>query len=156
VLAGASPAEVISLAADQKVCLVDLRPALKYRKGHAAGAVWSIRPRLHAMGAAGRTVALFADEANVGALAAIDLAELGAANVIEVVGGFEAWAQAGLPVEATPSSPTDAEAIDHLLFVHDRHDGNLAASRQYLAWEQGLVEELDRDERAEFRLERPA
>jgi hypothetical protein len=86
----------------------------------------------------------------------MDLAELGARSVIEIAGGFDAWTGAGLPIEATPNCPANPDAIDYLWFVHDRHDGNLEASRQYLAWEQGLMGELDPEERAEFRIERPA
>jgi len=37
--------------------------------------------------------------------------------------------------------------------VHDRHDGNKAAARRYLAWEQQLVSQLDEHERASFRLD---
>jgi hypothetical protein len=66
--------------------------------------------------------------------------------------GLAAWQQAGLPVEATPDSPTDAECIDYLFFVHDRHDGNKEAARRYLAWETGLVPQLDAQELAAFRL----
>jgi hypothetical protein len=65
------------------------------------------------------------------------------------------WREAGLPTEATPDRPSPDESIDFLRFVHDRHDGNLDASRQYLAWEQGLVAQLDSEERKEFRLARP-
>lgn len=69
-----------------------------------------------------------------------------------MAGGQAALAAAGAAMEATPDSPSDEEAIDFLLFVHDRHDGNLEASRRYLAWEQGLLAQLDPDERAAFRL----
>jgi hypothetical protein len=63
-----------------------------------------------------------------------------------------AWASSGLAVETSPDDPPDAERIDFLFFVHDRHDGNLDAARRYLAWETGLVDQLDEDERASFRL----
>ena len=63
-----------------------------------------------------------------------------------------AWRAAGLPVEATPDLPADAACIDYLFFVHDRHDGNKEAARRYLAWETGLVAQLDAQERAAFRL----
>ena len=45
----------------------------------------------------------------------------------------------GLPVQATPDVPGDAERIDFVAFTHGRHEGDLAASRQYLEWEIGLV-----------------
>jgi hypothetical protein len=105
-------------------------------------------------GGSRRAIALLADEPEVAALAAVDLAELGFdAHLIE--GGMAAWRAAGLSVEASPDRPAPEEAIDFLRFVHDRHDGNLEASRQYLAWEQGLVAQLDSEERAEFRLAQP-
>jgi rhodanese-related sulfurtransferase len=151
----ARPTEVMSLVADDRAFLLDLRASQRYRVGHAKGALWSIRPRLASMATAGRQAMLFLDDPDIGALASVDLAEAGAAGVVEVAGGLEAWAGAGLPVEATPDCPGDADAIDTLWFVHDRHDGNLEASRRYLAWEQGLVAQLDQDERAEFRIEGP-
>jgi hypothetical protein len=42
-----------------------------------------------------------------------------------------------------------------LFFVHDRHAGNKAAMRQYLAWETGLLAQLDAQERAEFQVKAP-
>ena len=43
------------------------------------------------------------------------------------------WRDAGLPVEASPGVPSDADCIDYLFFVHDRHDGTKEAARRYLA-----------------------
>ena len=60
--------------------------------------------------------------------------------------------QAGLPLVASPDAPSDAQCIDYLFFVHDRHDGNKESARRYLAWETGLVAQLDPAERAGFRL----
>jgi rhodanese-related sulfurtransferase len=144
------------LARSGRALLLDLRSSQRSRAGHAAGALWSIRPHIGAIEKLpGRVVGLFTDEPAIGALAAIDLAEAGAESVVEITGGFDAWTSVGLPVEATPDHPSNSDAIDTLWFVHDRHDGNLEASRQYLAWEQGLVAQLDHDERAEFRIEGP-
>jgi len=56
----------------------------------------------------------------------------------------------------SPRSPADAECIDFLFFTHGRHDGNAEAARQYLAWEIGLVDQLDAQERAVFRIPEPA
>jgi rhodanese-related sulfurtransferase len=144
--------------------LLDLRSSRAHQACHPAGAEWAIRPKLgrppspplpRKGGESSRTVVLISDEPDVAALAAIDLAELGCSDVRLLDGGVEAWRDAGLPVEASPDNPSPDEAIDFLRFVHDRHDGNLEASREYLAWEQGLVAQLDAQERAEFRLEGP-
>jgi 3-mercaptopyruvate sulfurtransferase SseA len=77
-------------------------------------------------------------------------ARLGRPKLLE--GGLSAWQRAGLPVEATSGTLPDTDCIDFLFFVHDRHDGNKEAARRYLAWETGLVAQLDAQERAAFRL----
>lgn len=131
--------------------LVDLRPSAAYRAGHVEGAVWSLRPRLARLGLRpGEAVRLIAEDATLATLAAAELRALGA-DPARVEGGHAALVAAGARVEAS-AAPEPAEAIDFLRFVHDRHDGNLDASRAYLAWEQGLVAQLDPQERAEFAL----
>lgn len=134
----------------------DLRPSMAYRQRHARGAAWSIRPRLVAdvqaatRGDRQRPVLLLAAEEIVARLAAQDLREAGWHHV--------SWAPAlaakaaGWPQDASPGSPTDAEAIDYLFFVHDRHDGNLDAARRYLAWETGLIAQCAPEDLAAFRL----
>lgn len=132
-----------------EVAVVDLRPGMQYRAGHAAGARWSIRPRL-AQDLAGepRQVVLISDEPALAQWAALELPQ----PPLLLAGGMAAWQQAGLPIDATPDSPSNTECIDYLFFVHDRHDGNKEAARQYLAWETGLVAQLDAQELAAFRL----
>jgi rhodanese-related sulfurtransferase len=48
---------------------------------------------------------LICDHGESSSLAAASLRELGFARVGDVVGGFEAWADAGLPVAAAPPAP---------------------------------------------------
>ncbi|MBV9970430.1 MAG: sulfurtransferase, partial [Xanthobacteraceae bacterium] len=135
---------------------LDLRPGMTYRKGHIAGAVWTIRPKIGTGRPPGGAVILIADEPGLAALAAHDLAEAEAMDIRVLAGGFPAWCAAGLPVEASPDRPADAECIDFLFFTHGRHDGNAEAARQYLAWETGLVARLDDQERGVFRIATPA
>jgi len=131
-----------------EVVLFDLRSSAAYRAGHIPGARWATRRQLTDV--RGAHVVLVDDEPSVGALAVVDLREQGAASVRRLEGGIAAWHAAGHPLEATPELPSDAERIDYLFFVHDRHDGNLDAARGYLAWEIGLVAQLDAQERAGF------
>jgi rhodanese-related sulfurtransferase len=132
--------------------VIDLRPSMAFRRAHLAGARWSIRPRLVADAAVlgAWTVVLVAAQEMIARAAAADLREAG----IVVMGWLPdepvSWREAGLPVVATPDEPPDAEAIDYLFFVHDRHDGNLKAAQRYIDWEIGLVEKLDADERGIF------
>ncbi|RTD94575.1 sulfurtransferase [Variovorax atrisoli] len=139
------------------VAVVDLRGSMQFRAGHIAQARWSIRPRLAAdLQGETRQIVLVADEAALAAWAAAsELAGISPAPLL-LAGGLAAWSAAGLPVEATPELPADADCIDYLFFVHDRHDGNKEAARRYLAWETGLVAQLDAQERAAFRLPVPA
>jgi len=133
-------------------CLLDLRSSAAYRAQHLEGAFWTIRPRIAAFAAAGKPIALVADDPRVAQLAAIDLIEAGARDVRLLEGGMQASRAAGVPLVATPGVPPDGERIDFLFFVHDRHEGNKEAARAYLEWETGLVQQLDPLERASFRL----
>ena len=63
-----------------------------------------------------------------------------------------AWATAGLPVGAGGDKPTDRERIDFVFHTLGRNEGNLDAARAYIAWEVGLVDQLDAQERGSFRL----
>jgi rhodanese-related sulfurtransferase len=134
--------------------VLDMRPGMSYRAGHVAGAAWTIRPRL-AADAAGvdKTIVLIADDPAVAALAAVDLNAIGARDIRLLSGGFEAWRSAGLPVESSPDRPSDVDCIDFLFFTHDRQS-NPDAARRYLAWETGLLDQLDEQERGIFRLKR--
>ncbi len=134
------------------VQVLDLRSGMSYRAGHIAGATWTIRPRVAAEAArAARTVVLVADDPVVAALAAIDLKEGGAEDIRVLDGGYEAWQKACQPAESSPDRPSDADCIDFLFFTHDRHS-NADAARQYLAWETGLLGQLDEQERGVFSL----
>ncbi|BEP50190.1 rhodanese-related sulfurtransferase [Variovorax sp. V116] len=147
-------AEALSARLAQgEVALVDLRPSMQFRAGHIPQARWSIRPRLaQDVKSETRQLVLAADDAALAAWAAAsELAGLSPAPLL-LEGGMAAWRDAGLPVQATPALPADADCIDYLFFVHDRHDGNKEAARRYLAWETGLVAQLDAQERSAFRL----
>jgi len=146
-----TPREVVEAIRDGAVQIVDLRPSMIYRERHIPQAVWSIRPRIAAAVAdRTKTVLLVADDAGIAALAALDLAEAGLSDIRLLAGGHEGWRAAGLPDVATPDNPADGDCLDFLFFTHARHDGDADAARQYLAWEIGLIDQLDAQERAAF------
>jgi rhodanese-related sulfurtransferase len=132
--------------------LIDLRGSAAFRKEHTAAARWGIRPRLGRLGLDPEETVYLIGDTETATLAAKELASLGLKSVFVVKGGHAALAAAGAPIEADDSLPSAQDAIDFLFFVHDRHDGNLEASRRYLAWEQGLIAQLDAAERSAFRL----
>ncbi len=64
----------------------------------------------------GRTdarVALICDQGYHSSLAAAVIARFGLAEVTDVMGGFQAWRAAGLPVES-PAQPSRASSLDGL------------------------------------------
>jgi len=139
------------------VPILDLRPGMQYRKGHVKGAYWSIRPilgsTLETLGVKPREVVLLCQDRSVAELAAIDLKELGVDSIYCYEQDIKSLEAAGLEIEVTPNSPSNEQCIDYLFFVHDRHDGNKQASRQYLAWETNLISQLDEQEKAMFRFD---
>jgi rhodanese-related sulfurtransferase len=151
-LASITAAELREKLGEGCAQVIDVRPSVNYRKEHINGAVWSIRPRVAAVADAGKTVVLIADDPAIAALAALDLAEAGVRDVRVLSGGHAAAKAAGHKVASTPGEPADAECIDFLFFTAGRHEGDEAAARQYLAWEIGLVDQLDDAERGSFRI----
>jgi rhodanese-related sulfurtransferase len=156
-IAGSPPpllplAEAAETLRQGRLQLIDLRPSMSYRQGHLAGASWSVRPRLAAAVAdTSKTIALIADDPAIAQLAAIDLAELGCGDVRLLAAA--PWP--GLAIAATPEAPADRDAIDYLFFTAKRHEGTAEAAeaaRRYLAWEVGLIDQLDAQERGAFRI----
>ncbi|QEL66521.1 hypothetical protein OTERR_30450 [Oryzomicrobium terrae] len=143
-------AELAERLARGDLCVIDVRPGMTYRQGHIPGSTWALRPRLADLALAGQNVVLVADDPAIAALAGDEARRLGAATVALLDGGLTAWKATGGRVETTPDDPADSACIDYLFFVHDRHDGNREAARRYLAWETGLVAQLDARERAEL------
>jgi rhodanese-related sulfurtransferase len=152
VLPGVDVALVATQMAAGDVLVIDIRPSMQFRKAHIPGSLWSIRPLFReSLAGERRPVVLVGDDAGVLAGAAIELKDLGLRAQV-LTGGLAAWRDAGLAVQATPDSPPDRACIDYLFFVHDRHDGNKQAARQYLAWETDLIAQLDPQELQSFRL----
>lgn len=134
--------------------LIDSSRSPDYRDAHIDGARWTTRARLEDLGlpADAEVVVTGRDRVLIAGVAK-DLRRLGHARVETVAGTPESWQSAGLTLVSTPEEPSEADSIDFLFFVHDRHDGNLEAARGYLAWEQGLLEQIDDQERSVLRPE---
>jgi rhodanese-related sulfurtransferase len=149
-----SPRELADALAAGTAQVIDVRPSMTYRKGHIPQAIWSIRPRMTAVADRRKDVVIVHDHPTVGAFARHELFEAGFPfeKLVMLAGGFEAWRAAGLPVEATPDLPPDKDCIDFLFFTARRHDNDPEAARQYLAWETGLLAQLDEQERGVFRI----
>ena len=139
---------------DAGSCAVfDLGPSMSFRKEHVPGSRWSTRVRLASeacndMG----SIVLMAEDAGAARLAATELLDGGKKDVRLLDGGLAAWKKAGYATDATLALPPDADCIDYLFFVHDRHAGNREAMKQYLSWETGLLAQLDAQDKASFRI----
>ncbi len=137
---------------------VDVDHSMDYRQRHLPGAVWAIRPRLDALLSAvpaGKRIVLYSEHETRARLAAIDLQGMTDTPVAVLAGGREAWTAAGLPLEASPGTPPDSACIDFLFFVHDRHQGNQQAMRDYLSWEEALPAQIAADGDAHFNVRTP-
>ena len=109
-------------ALEQGACLVDIRSeAAREREGVVPGSLhvprtvldWRLAPdspwrNPHAPGLEERVV-LFCDHGFSSVLAAATLRELGFERAADVVGGFAAWREAGLPTEAAPPRRPEGE-----------------------------------------------
>jgi rhodanese-related sulfurtransferase len=144
---------------DQDALIVDIRTSAAYRATHLKKALWCSRRDLSRKleGVANSTpIVIVSDDEVEARLAANDLMASGRLST-HYFPNFSATTGAlGLECVSTPELPPDNERIDYLFFVHDRHDGNKAAARQYLAWEINLLNQLDDRESGAYRLSRPA
>ena len=149
-----SPRELADALSAGTTQVIDVRPSMSYRKGHIPSALWSIRPRIATAADRAKEIVLVADDPIVGVLAKRELIDAGISDdtFLTLAGGFDAWRDAGLPVAASPDTPPDKDCIDFLFFTARRHDNDPEAARQYLAWETGLLAQLDEQERGVFRI----
>lgn len=133
---------------------VDVRASTAFRSARIPGSVWSIRPLVGGLLAKDtRPVVFIADEAQVAALCAMELAPQMALRARLLNGGLDAWRGAGHAASAAGEDELpDTQCLDYLFFVHDRHHGNRAAAVRYLTWETGLVGQMSEREVAAFRL----
>ena len=138
--------------------ILDTRSSMQFRSVHLKHAQWVIRPTLfkHAPIDKKAPVLLLGTGNDTTALLGTDMVNAGYQNIQQAIfnpSGFEA---AGLTLERQSNVPSDAECIDFLFFVHDRHNGNKEAARKYLEWETNLVSQIDEEERNTFNFNLPA
>jgi rhodanese-related sulfurtransferase len=125
--------------------LLDIRGSMQYRKSHLPGSLWAIRPRLLEMiQSTQKPIVIISDDP---ALTYGALLELHGCNLMAKVYELQGpQFPKEFEVISSDALPPDADCIDFLFFVHDRHDGNKDAARRYLEWETGLIAQLDEDE----------
>lgn len=147
-----APSDVATLLTRSfAVQIVDLRPSANFRQSHIAGSVWATRWRLPELVAGQAATVIVATDEIVAGLAARDLRALGHMP-LRLSGDERDWADADLTLTGSSDDAHDAKYVDASRFMPDRHAGNRNDVRGYLAWEKGLVDRLDSDERGIFRI----
>lgn len=143
-----APAAAWNLA-QNGVPVIDLRASTEWEAGRLEGARWALRDELPGALPAGTRRAILLGDATAIAAATCELQAAGI-DAAWLQADLDACAAAGWPVDRARRRMSREDARDRVWFVHDRHDGNAEASRQYLAWEMGLIDQLDEAERAAF------
>jgi rhodanese-related sulfurtransferase len=130
-----TPEQAATAAAEQDALLVDIRyAALRERDGVIPGALvverneleWRLDPlcthRVPEATDHDRLVVVFCNEGYASSLAARSLHALGLHRATDVIGGFQAWAAAGLTVRQP--EPQTGRQVERALERHDeRRDG---------------------------------
>jgi rhodanese-related sulfurtransferase len=145
------PAALRDLLAAGRAAVVDLAPSLAYEAGHIPGAWFAVRARLGdslARVPQAETLIFTSPDGVVARLAALDLA--GRSDISVLDGGTAAWRAAGLPLntgrEAMADTPDDCWRRPYDPYAAP------GARERYLAWETGLVGQLEREGDVGFRV----
>jgi len=136
------------------VVVVDLATSLQYRDGHIPRAWWAIRARfssaLFRLPPVDRVVLTSPD----GRLAELAFADAKAARpeleISILDGGTAAWKAAGLALEEGANYMT-CDTDDVWYKPYDREGGVERWMQDYLTWEVGLVDQINRDGGTDFR-----
>ncbi len=151
-----SSAELQALLREQRASVIDLGLSRAYRAGHIPGAWFMTRARMDQCLAAvpkrGRLVLTSCDGV-LARIAAGEAAMLSDEPVQVLAGGTDAWIAAGLPLTSGAEHLADV-ADDVWLRPYEKDWGVEDSMREYLTWEVGLVEQLERDGTARFQLPR--
>ena len=142
-----------SIETGQAPPIIDLASSLAYRKGHVPGAHWGVRARIAACVdalAPAASLVLASPDGVLAHLAAHDLAGLRPGLSVRVLaGGTDAWAASGGTLES--GLERALTSVDDVWWKPYDHAGGVErAMKEYLSWEVGLVDQVERDGLARF------
>lgn len=148
-------AELANEIANGEAVVVDTDVSWLYRAEHIPGAIWCTRARINNLVSKmipDKKIVLYSEHETRAWLLATDLSEVVEAPIAILRGGREKWREEGRALESSPEVPSNSEQLDFLFFVHDRHQGNEQAMREYLEWEEGLPAQISEDGDARFQV----
>ncbi|MDA1323663.1 MAG: rhodanese-like domain-containing protein [Proteobacteria bacterium] len=148
-----SVTDLQNLIGDGAVTVVDFATSLEYRAGHIPGAWWAIRARLP--GSLGKIsgngpLVFTSPDGILARLAAGDAEALTDRPIKILDGGTAAWRAAGGTLSAGFENMAD-DNNDVQYKAYDHTENIEFHMQEYLSWEIGLVELIDRDGTARFR-----
>jgi rhodanese-related sulfurtransferase len=153
-----SPADLNKLLQDRQATVVDVSRSIAYKAGHIPGAWFAIRARLKnslSRIALADSVVFTSEDSAIAAFAASDVATHLSRRILMLDGGNKAWIAAGLPIERGLSSLAD-QPEDAFWRPYELDAAPSSEMAKYLSWEQGLLEQIERDGSARFRPLTPA
>jgi rhodanese-related sulfurtransferase len=140
------------LAGGKGPAVMDLARSPDYKRGHIPGAWFAIRSELPAaLQRAGAPAALVltSPDGTLARLAAPEAQAAGAAEVLVLRGGTEAWREAGQPM-TEGAERMASDTLDVFPKPYERDGGVEAAMKEYLTWEVDLVRQIEADGDAHF------
>jgi rhodanese-related sulfurtransferase len=148
-----SVSDLQAMVSEGAATVVDLATSLEYRAGHIPGAWWAIRARLpDSLGKIGGEGPLVFTATNptLAHLAAGDAKALTDRPVMILEGGNAAWRSAGGAL--TDGFENMADSNNDVQYKAYDHTENIEFHMQeYLSWEIGLVDLIEKDGTARFR-----
>jgi rhodanese-related sulfurtransferase len=151
-----SPQQAAALLQDGRAVVFDVERRAAYERRHVAGARFAVPDRLQSLTAdlpSTQTVLLVSSDGVLARVVAAELAARTGRDVRAIAGGTEAWAAAGLPTGSGAEGVLTGDD-DHWYspYAHADHAARDAGFRAYLAWELGLVAQLEREGEIGIRL----
>jgi len=145
---GISAAEFKAKLSAESIAVIDVSTSRTYRNGHIPGAYWAVRARMGldlAVLQKFEQFILTASDDRLARFAADDLKTIRPDASVQVLsGGISAWMAAGFPAEKGMSHALST--VDDVLYKpYEQADAPEKAMQQYLAWEVGLVEQIQKD-----------
>ncbi len=143
------------LDAGKELAVIDLATSVQHKNGHIPGAWWGVRSRLERDLSRISSTDFFVLTSPDGVLAHLATKEVEACRpgvpVVVLDGGTDAWIAANLPLSKGMERPI-SEQDDVWYKPYEQMDAPSQAMRDYLTWEVALVEKLERDGDAKFRI----